>query len=67
MGLHKFECERIAIFFADNMLSYFDASYRPMRLEMQVVRVTEKRLFANESIMDDVCCDRVSADPQLRT
>ena len=44
----------------DTGLFYFDASYRPVPLEMQFVGVTEKNLFASKGIMDDVCYDKVS-------
>ena len=44
----------------DTGLFYFDASYRPVPLEMQFVGVTEKNLFASKVIMDDVCYDKVS-------
>jgi len=62
---HKLDCERTAIFFGNNRLACFNASYRPMTLEMQVMSVSEKCLFAFESIMDDVRYDKVSANPQL--
>ena len=43
----------------DTGLFYFDASYRPVPLEMQFVGVTEKNLFASKGIMDEVCYDKV--------
>ncbi|CAK0786311.1 hypothetical protein CVIRNUC_009524 [Coccomyxa viridis] len=43
----------------DTGLFYFDASYRPVPLEMQFVGVTEKNLFAQKGIMDDVCYEKV--------
>lgn len=51
----------------DNGLFYFDASYRPVPLEMQFVGVTEKNLFASKGVMDDVCYDKVSgaSHPEL--
>ena len=44
----------------DTGLFYFDASYRPVPLEMQFVGVTEKNLFAQKGIMDEVCYEKVS-------
>ena len=40
-------------------LFYFDASFRPVPLEMQFVGVTEKNLFASKGVMDEVCYDKV--------
>ena len=45
----------------DTGLFYFDASYRPVPLEMQFVGVTEKNLFAQKGIMDEVCYEKVSS------
>lgn len=47
----------------DTGLFYFDASYRPVPLEMQFVGVTEKNLFASKNIMDEVCYEKVCPVP----
>ena len=44
---------------ADAGLFYFDASYRPVPLEMQFVGVSEKNALAARNIQDDVCYDKV--------
>ena len=43
----------------DAGLFYFDASYRPVPLEMQFVGVSEKNALAARNIQDDVCYDKV--------
>lgn len=47
----------------DTGLFYFDASYRPVPLEMQFVGITEKNLFASKNIMDEVCYEKVCPVP----
>lgn len=44
---------------ADTGLFYFDASYRPVPLEMQFVGVTEKNVLASKNIMDEICFEKV--------
>ncbi len=44
----------------DSGLFYFDASYRPVPLEMQFVGVTEKNVLASKNIMDELCYQKVS-------
>ena len=39
----------------DTGLFYFDASYRPVPLEMQFVGVSERNILAQKGIMDEVC------------
>ncbi|CAL8464110.1 g3645 [Coccomyxa elongata] len=43
----------------DSGLFYFDASYRPVPLEMQFVGVTEKNVLASKNIMDELCYQKV--------
>lgn len=43
----------------DSGLFYFDASYRPVPLEMQFIGVSEKNAVAARNIQDDVCYDKV--------
>ena len=38
---------------------YFDATYRPVPLETSFVGVTEKSFFARQSVMDEVCYQKV--------
>ena len=45
----------------DAGLFYFDASYRPVPLEMQFIGVKDKNAFAARNTQDDVCFDKVSA------
>ena len=40
-------------------LFYFDASYRPVPLEMQFVGVSERNVLARLGIMDEVCYQKV--------
>lgn len=40
-------------------LFYFDSSYRPVPLETSFVGVSEKSFFARQSIMDEVCYQKV--------
>ncbi len=40
-------------------LFYFDASYRPVPLEMQFIGVNEKNPLGARNIQDDVCYDKV--------
>lgn len=40
-------------------LFYFDASYRPVPLEMQFVGVSERNVLARMNIMDEVCYQKV--------
>ena len=40
-------------------LFYFDATYRPVPLEMQFVGVTERSTVAARAIQDDICYDKV--------
>ncbi len=44
----------------DAGLFYFDASYRPVPLEMQFVGVSERNVMAAKHIMDDVAYDKVT-------
>lgn len=41
-------------------LFHFDASFRPVPLETQFVGVSEKNIFAQKGIMDDVCYQKVA-------
>jgi replicative superfamily II helicase len=43
----------------DAGLFYFDASYRPVPLEMQFIGVKDKNAFAARNTQDDVCYDKV--------
>lgn len=43
----------------DTGLFYFDASYRPVPLEMQFVGVTEKNIMASKNIMDELAYQKV--------
>ena len=43
----------------DTGLFYFDASYRPVPLEMQFVGVSERNILAQKNIMDEVCFQKV--------
>lgn len=43
----------------DAGLFYFDASYRPVPLEMQFVGVSERNILQAKNIMDDVCYEKV--------
>lgn len=40
-------------------LFYFDSSYRPVPLETSFVGVSEKNFFARQSVMDEVCYQKV--------
>lgn len=40
-------------------LFYFDASYRPVPLEMQFVGVSERNILAQKNVMDEVCYQKV--------
>ena len=44
---------------ADSGLFYFDASYRPVPLEMQFAGVTDKNMIAARNRMDDLAYDKV--------
>ena len=44
---------------AETGLFYFDATYRPVPLETSFVGVTEKSFFARQSVMDEVCYQKV--------
>ncbi|PRW32956.1 activating signal cointegrator 1 complex subunit 3 isoform B [Chlorella sorokiniana] len=44
----------------DTGLFYFDASYRPVPLEMQFVGVSERNVLARLGIMDEVCYQKVT-------
>ena len=44
---------------ADAGLFYFDASFRPVPLEMQFVGVTDKNMIASRNRMDDLAYDKV--------
>ncbi|KAK9785880.1 hypothetical protein WJX73_006814 [Symbiochloris irregularis] len=44
---------------ADTGLFYFDASYRPVPLEMQFVGVTDKNMIASRNRMEDLAYDKV--------
>ena len=44
---------------AEAGLFYFDASYRPVPLEMQFVGVTDKSMMASRNRMDDLAYDKV--------
>ncbi|KAK9868384.1 hypothetical protein WJX84_004044 [Apatococcus fuscideae] len=55
-------CKDVATFLGvnhDTGLFYFDASYRPVPLEMQFVGVTERNILASKNIMDDVAYQKV--------
>ncbi|GAB4820015.1 hypothetical protein N2152v2_007061 [Parachlorella kessleri] len=41
-------------------LFYFDASYRPVPLEMQFVGVSERNILARNNIMDEICYQKVT-------
>ena len=43
----------------DTGLFYFDASYRPVPLEMQFVGVSERNILAAKNIMDEVAYQKV--------
>lgn len=43
----------------DAGLFYFDASYRPVPLEMQFVGVSERNILQAKNIMDEVCYEKV--------
>jgi hypothetical protein len=43
----------------DAGLFYFDASYRPVPLDMQFIGVKDKNAFAARNTQDDVCYDKV--------
>ncbi len=45
---------------------YFDASYRPVPLEMQFVGVSERNILAAKNIMDEVAYQKVMASLTLR-
>lgn len=45
----------------DAGLFYFDASYRPVPLEMQFVGVSERNILQAKNIMDEVCYEKVCA------
>jgi activating signal cointegrator complex subunit 3 len=48
----------VALFLGVNVetgLFYFDASYRPVPLEMQFIGVSEKNIMASKNIMDEIC------------
>lgn len=47
----------------DTGLFYFDASYRPVPLEMQFVGVTDKQLVASRNRMDDLAYEKVAPCP----
>lgn len=40
-------------------LFYFDASYRPVPLEMQFVGVSERNILQAKNIMDNICYEKV--------
>lgn len=40
-------------------LFHFDASYRPVPLDMQFVGVSEKNIMAAKGIMDEICYQKV--------
>lgn len=44
---------------AQTGLFFFDASYRPVPLETSFVGISEKNFFARQSLMDDVCYQKV--------
>lgn len=46
----------------DTGLFYFDASYRPVPLEMQFVGVTEKNSMQARNIQDDICYEKVRCE-----
>ena len=41
-------------------LFFFDASYRPVPLEMQFVGVSERNALAARNIQDEICYQKVS-------
>lgn len=41
-------------------LFYFDASYRPVPLEMQFVGVSERNVMARMNVMDEICYQKVA-------
>ena len=50
----------------DTGLFYFDASYRPVPLEMQFIGVNEKNPLGARNIQDDVCYEKVSIQQLMR-
>ncbi len=46
-------------------LFYFDASYRPVPLEMQFVGVSEKNYLARQNVMNEVCYNKVRASARV--
>lgn len=47
----------------DTGLFYFDASYRPVPLEMQFLGVSERNILAQKGIMDEVCYQKARDEP----
>ena len=45
----------------DAGLFYFDASYRPVPLEMQFVGVTERSTVAARNLQDSICYEKASS------
>ena len=45
-------------------LFYFDASYRPVPLEMQFVGVSERNVMARMNIQDEICYQKVGHQVQ---
>ncbi len=50
----------------DTGMFYFDASYRPVPLEMQFVGVSERNIMAAKNIMDEVAYQKVDRNHVLR-
>ena len=42
-------------------LFYFDASFRPVPLEMQFAGVSERNILQAKNIMDDICYEKAGA------
>jgi replicative superfamily II helicase len=40
-------------------LFHFDASYRPVPLDMQFIGVSERKIMAAKGIMDEICYQKV--------
>ena len=46
---------------------YFDASYRPVPLEMQFVGVSERNILQAKAIMDEVAYQKVRSPTRVRS
>jgi len=50
----------------DTGMFYYDASYRPVPLEMQFVGVSERNIMAAKNIMDEVAYQKVNRNHHRR-